>query len=65
MHGVYSRQGDKIVVSKPYECIVGCEACRHRCPAGAISFPTREELRQMLKALREKYGAGNSSNKRQ
>jgi NAD-dependent dihydropyrimidine dehydrogenase PreA subunit len=55
MHGVYSRQGGKIVVSQPYECIVGCEACKYRCPAGAISFPSREELKQMLRTLREKY----------
>jgi len=57
-HKVYSKQGDKVVVAQPYECLVGCESCRPRCPVGAISFPTRAELRQVLKTLREKYGYG-------
>jgi NAD-dependent dihydropyrimidine dehydrogenase PreA subunit len=50
------KQGDKAVVVRPYDCLVGCESCRPRCPVGAISFPSRQELKQMLRELREKYG---------
>lgn len=57
-HRVYARQSDRVVVAQPYECLVGCESCRHRCPVGAISFPSRDELRQMLRTLRKKYGYG-------
>jgi NAD-dependent dihydropyrimidine dehydrogenase PreA subunit len=53
---VYEKQGDKAVVARPYDCLVGCESCRPRCPVGAISFPSRQELKQMLRELREKYG---------
>ncbi|MGQ9551941.1 MAG: 4Fe-4S dicluster domain-containing protein [Candidatus Bathycorpusculaceae bacterium] len=58
---VYEKQGDKALVARPYDCLVSCESCRPRCPVGAISFPSRAELRQMLKALREKYGYGQVS----
>ncbi|HOK56177.1 MAG TPA: ferredoxin family protein [bacterium] len=45
----------KVIVSQPYECNVGDESCKFQCPFGAISFPTREELKMMLKKVREKY----------
>lgn len=53
---VYEKQGDKVVVARPYDCLVSCESCRPRCPVDAISFPSRKELKQTLRALREKYG---------
>ncbi|MGQ9515590.1 MAG: 4Fe-4S dicluster domain-containing protein [Thermoproteota archaeon] len=57
-NGVFERRGDKIVVARPYDCVVGCQACASLCPNKAISFPTRKELKQMLEALRKKYGYG-------
>ncbi len=57
-HKVYAKDGEKVIVAQPYECVVGCESCRHRCPTGAISFPTRDDLKLMLRALRKKYGYG-------
>lgn len=44
-------------VVRPYACIVGCTGCAGQCPAGAISFPTLPELRDMLKALRAKHSS--------
>jgi ferredoxin len=38
-------------VIKPFNCVVGCDACSQICPAGAISFPSREELRRTMRAL--------------
>ncbi|MEM2937470.1 MAG: ferredoxin family protein [Candidatus Bathyarchaeia archaeon] len=55
---VFKKNGEKVVVAQPYDCSVGCKACAQRCPVGAISFPTREELKQMLRTLRKKYGYG-------
>jgi len=60
-HGVFSKRGNKVIVAQPYECIVGCESCNHHCPVGAISFPSRDELRQQLRTLRQRYGYGNQS----
>ena len=57
-HKVYAYEGEKVVVAQPYECLVGCESCRYRCPIDAISFPSRDELKRMLRALRGKYGYG-------
>ncbi|UCE92223.1 MAG: ferredoxin family protein [Methanobacteriota archaeon] len=42
-------------VVRPYSCIVGCTGCAGQCPAGAISFPSLPELRDMLKTLRARY----------
>jgi NAD-dependent dihydropyrimidine dehydrogenase PreA subunit len=57
-NNVFKKNGEKVVVAKPYDCTVGCKACAQRCPVGAINFPTREELKQMLRILRKKYGYG-------
>jgi NAD-dependent dihydropyrimidine dehydrogenase PreA subunit len=54
--GVFSHNGNGVVeVSKPYECNVGDEACKFQCPLDAISFPTREKLKEMLRKVRAKY----------
>ncbi len=53
---VFSHNGGGFVeVSRPYECNVGDESCKFQCPYGAISFPTREELKEMLRRVREKH----------
>lgn len=44
-----------VEVSHPYECNVGDESCRFQCPYDAIYFPTRQELKEMLQKVREKY----------
>ena len=54
---VFAAEGERVVVVRPYECNVGDESCRFQCPVGAISFPTRKELKEMLRALRAKMGA--------
>jgi len=55
-HHVYAREGEKVAVAQPYNCLVGCQSCGPKCPAGAIKFPSRDELKQTLKSLRAKYG---------
>jgi len=46
---------ERIEVVNPYSCIVGCTGCLSQCPAGAISFPTLVELREMLRQLRAEF----------
>lgn len=41
-------------VVRPYNCLVGKSSCKAFCPDSAISFPTRAELKESLKCLREK-----------
>jgi len=55
-HNVYAKENDKAMVVQPYNCLVGCESCKYKCPVSAIKFPSREELKQMLRELRKKYG---------
>jgi NAD-dependent dihydropyrimidine dehydrogenase PreA subunit len=48
-----SPDGSKAEVRNPNNCNVGDEACKWRCPRGAISFPPRDRLRAQLKSLRK------------
>lgn len=34
------------IVANPYNCVVGCQACMNVCPVEAITFPSKEELRE-------------------
>ena len=40
------------IVKNPYNCVVGCQACIHVCPVGALEFPSQEELRATIRRLR-------------
>ncbi len=40
------------IVTNPYNCVVGCQACINICPTGAITFPSQSELRATLRRLR-------------
>jgi NAD-dependent dihydropyrimidine dehydrogenase PreA subunit len=40
-------------VRRPYECIVGCNGCEDRCPAGAITFPDPVAVRAVIRKLKE------------
>lgn len=39
------------IVARPYNCVVGCDACAAICPSGAISFPPMEEFKATLRKL--------------
>ena len=53
--GVFSHNNGIVEVSKPYECNVSDESCKFQCPFDAISFPTREELKEMLRIVRARH----------
>lgn len=45
----------KPIVAKPTHCLVGCKACGRVCPFEVITFPSKDELKQILIELRQKY----------
>ncbi len=45
------------VVTNPYNCVVGCQACINVCPVEAISFPSKDELRASIIRLRKEMQA--------
>jgi NAD-dependent dihydropyrimidine dehydrogenase PreA subunit len=49
------------VVDQPFNCPVGCDGCTDICEAGAITFPSRDELDAVIRRLR---GAGGSEGAR-
>lgn len=40
-------------VINPNNCVVLCDKCAGFCPEDAISFPDKEEFKQLLRQLRE------------
>jgi len=43
--GVFEEDGhNKIIVSRPYECVMLCSGCEIQCPHDAISFPDRKDF---------------------
>jgi NAD-dependent dihydropyrimidine dehydrogenase PreA subunit len=37
------------IVANPYHCVLGCNACMQICPVEAITFPSQQELKQMMR----------------
>ncbi len=48
-------EGKKRAVAKnPNNCVVFCTGCQEQCPAGAISFPSKKETREIIRKLQKK-----------
>ena len=43
----FDMEENKAVVSKKFNCLVGCSTCATICPAGAISFPNKEMVHEI------------------
>lgn len=55
----WDESGNRPLVTNPYHCVVGCQACLNVCTVGAISFPSKEDLRATLRRLRSEQAAGS------
>lgn len=50
----WDEEGNHPVVVHPFNCVVGCSACANVCSGDAISFPSRESIKEAIaKALAE------------
>lgn len=45
------------IVTNPYNCVVGCQACGKLCATEAITFPDRDEINALVQRLREAHAA--------
>ncbi len=52
---VFEQGGTTMIVANKYNCVVGCDKCFTECDYEALPFPSKEELLDKLKELREKY----------
>lgn len=46
---VYEWKGGKAVVTRPYDCVVGCHTCANLCLGNAITFPPIEPVREIYR----------------
>jgi NAD-dependent dihydropyrimidine dehydrogenase PreA subunit len=44
--GVYGLVDGRVLVAERTSCVVGCSHCASLCDAGAIAFPSLEDLRK-------------------
>ena len=55
--GVYDVEEEpeekKPIVPNPNNCVVYCTGCEGQCPVGAISFPSKQVTRQIIKKLKD------------
>ena len=55
--GVYEledKEGKKrSVVRNPNKCVVLCTGCQEQCPASAITHPSKEETRKIIRELQK------------
>ena len=49
--GVYDVEEERPVVTNPNNCVVFCTGCKGQCPEGAISFPSKQKTRELIKKL--------------
>jgi NAD-dependent dihydropyrimidine dehydrogenase PreA subunit len=48
------------MVANPYKCVLGCDACMQICPVKAITFPSQQELRRMIRQAAQEEHSGES-----
>ena len=58
VYDIVEKNGKKNpVVKNPNNCVVFCTGCKDECPVDAISFPSKQKTRELIKKLEknEKY----------
>ncbi|MFO7837750.1 MAG: ferredoxin family protein [Candidatus Thorarchaeota archaeon] len=55
-HRVYKSHEDplQVTIENRYNCVVFCTACKKMCPKDAISFPSKADILEIIKAERSK-----------
>lgn len=49
---VWDAEHKQPIVQNPLNCVVGCDSCAQICPVEAITFPSKNELRDTLRRIR-------------
>jgi NAD-dependent dihydropyrimidine dehydrogenase PreA subunit len=48
----------RTIVKNPKACVVFCRGCEDICPAGAITHPSEEKTREIIRKLQKKLTGG-------
>ena len=55
---------DRPLVANPNNCVLGCDSCGQLCPAEAISFPSKDELRASIRQLKAELTTSDAATAR-
>jgi len=50
---VMNEETDKAEVAQPNNCVVMCDKCKSFCDVEAISFPDKEETKQLIRNMQK------------
>ncbi|OPY91742.1 MAG: NADH-plastoquinone oxidoreductase subunit [Syntrophaceae bacterium PtaU1.Bin231] len=48
---VMNEEAERMEIADPNNCVVLCDKCAEFCPVEAITFPDKEETKQLLKRM--------------
>jgi NAD-dependent dihydropyrimidine dehydrogenase PreA subunit len=40
------------IVARPYNCVPGCDMCARDCATGAVTLPSKKQMRAIIRKLR-------------
>ncbi len=52
---VFDKAKKKAFVANPHSCEVFCQSCQFQCSLDAISFPKKNDVKEIIKGLRDRY----------
>jgi len=44
----FDKTSERIVVARPYNCMVACQTCANLCPTGALNFPDSSFIKTLV-----------------
>lgn len=60
---VWDEESQHPIVQNPLNCVIGCDSCAQQCPVEAITFPTKDELRETVRQLRAEMAMNTRSSR--
>lgn len=58
---VWNAEVGRVEIANPCNCVIGCTSCAQICPAEAITFPDKDELKNTLRRLKAEVLAAQTA----
>jgi NAD-dependent dihydropyrimidine dehydrogenase PreA subunit len=48
----WEKETGRPIVARPYNCVPGCDMCARNCARGAVTLPSKKQMRALMRKLR-------------
>lgn len=48
----WDKETGRPIVARPYNCLPGCDTCARDCTRGAVTLPSKKQMRAIIRKLR-------------